>query len=49
MVGASPAIVNKGSLSALTFVPHECDTWPITNNYHGTIRVHAEVVITYMA
>ena len=43
MVGASTDIVNTGTLPALTFGPYECDTWPITNNYHGTIRVHAIV------
>ena len=43
MVGASTDIVKTGTLPTLTFGPHECDTWPITNNYNGTIRVHAEV------
>ena len=49
MVGASTDIVNTGILPAITFRPYKCDTWTITNNYDGTIRVHAEVVITYMA
>ncbi len=43
MVGASTDIVNTGTLPALIFGPYECDTWPITNNYNGTIRVHVEV------
>ena len=43
MVGASTDIVNKGTLSALRFGPYEYDTWPITNSYDGTIRVHVEV------
>ena len=43
MVGASTDIVNTGTLPELTFGPYECDTWLITNNYDGTIRVHAEV------
>ena len=43
MVGASTDIVNTGTLPALTFSPYKCDTWTITNNYDGTIRVHAEV------
>ena len=43
MVGASTDIVNTGTLPVLTFGPYECDTWPITNNYDGTIRVHMEV------
>ncbi len=43
MVGASTDIVNTGTLPALIFGPHECDTWLITNNYNGTIRVHAEI------
>ena len=43
MVGASTDIVNTGTLPALTIGPYECDTWSITNNYDGTIRVHAEV------
>ena len=42
MVGASTDIVNTGTLPAITR-PYKCDTWPITNNYDGTIRVHAEV------
>ena len=43
MVGASTDIVNTGTFPALPFSPYKCDTWPITNNYDGTIRVHAEV------
>ncbi len=43
MVGASTGIVNKGTFPALTVSPYKCDTWTITNNYDGTIRVHAEV------
>ncbi len=43
MVGASTDIVNTGTLPVLTRVPNHCNTWPITNNYDGTIRVHAEV------
>ena len=43
MVGASTDTVNTGTLPALTFSPYKCDTWPITNNYDGTIRVHTEV------
>ncbi len=43
MVGASTDIVNTGTLPTLTFGPYECDTWPINNNYDGTIRVHTEV------
>ena len=43
MVGASTDIVNTDTLPALAFGPYECDTWPITINYDGTIRVHAEV------
>ena len=43
MVGANTDIVNTGTLPALTFGSHVCDTWLITNNYDGTIRVHAEV------
>ena len=43
MAGASNDIVYTVILAELTFRPYECDTWPITNNYDGTIRVHAEV------
>jgi len=43
MVGASTDIVNTGTKPAITFCPYKCDTWTITNNYDGTIRVHAEV------
>ena len=43
MVGASTDIVNTGTIPAITFRPYKCDTWTITNNYDGTIRVHAEV------
>ena len=43
MVGASTDIVNKGTLPTLTFGSYEFDTWPITNNYNGTINVHVEV------
>ncbi len=43
MVGASTDIVNKGTFPAITFRPYKCDTWTITDNYNGTIRVHAEV------
>ncbi len=43
MVGASTDIVITGTLPALKFGPYECDAWPITNKYDGTIRVHAEV------
>ena len=43
MVGASTDIVNTGTFPAITFRPYKCDTWTITNNYDGTIRVRAEV------
>ena len=43
MFGASTDIVNTGTIPAITFRPYKCDTWPFTNNYDGTIRVHAEV------
>ena len=43
MVGASTDIVNTGTLPAQTFGSYECDTWPISKDYDGTIRDHAEV------
>ena len=43
MVGVSTDIVNTGTKPAITFRPYKCDTWTITNNYDGKIRVHAEV------
>ncbi len=43
MVGVSTSVVNTGTLPTLTFGSYECDIWRITNNYDGTIRVHAEV------
>ena len=43
MLGASTDIVNTGKLPALGFGPCGYDTWPITNNYDGTIRVHVDI------
>ncbi len=46
MVGASTDIVNTGTLPTITFGPHECDTWPITEITIGQSGLMQKEVIT---